>query len=210
MPTNQEIKKWLIAAVNQFNKADAFDLLCPRLDEKRKFVQRGYGWGGASERAVAHRLAVYLEAAVPEQIAKELCLSVDCEFNRHLGLGKVHTIPDELVDIVEDAKRKAKPVSDDDSFYFFSVAPDIILHQRGIDDNNLLVVELKKDSNPEIPEYDNLKLKCFTEREPGYEYCVGAKVTARDQIEPEDRALEITAWYHEGVEISRTKFETRD
>ena len=151
-----------------------------------------------------------MEAAVPEQIAKELCLSVDCEFNRHLGLGKVHTIPDELVDIVEDAKRKAKPVSDDDSFYFFSVAPDIILHQRGIDDNNLLVVELKKDSNPEIPEYDNLKLKCFTEREPGYEYCVGAKVTARDQIEPEDRALEITAWYHEGVEISRTKFEPRD
>jgi hypothetical protein len=200
MPTTQEIKEWLIAAVKQFNKADAFDLLCPRLDEKRNFVQRGYGWGGASERAIAHRLAVYLEAAIPKQVVKELRLSVDCEFNRHLGLGKVHTIPKKLIEIVEDAKRKAKPVSDDDSFYFFSVAPDIILHQRGIDDNNLLVVELKKDSNHEVPEYDNLKLECFTGNEPGYEYRVGAKVTAHDQVDPYDRSLEVTAWYAEGVQ----------
>jgi len=199
MPSNQEIKGWLLTAIAQFNEVDALKLLCPRLDEERNYVQRGYGWGGASERAVAHRLAVYLEAAVPQKLQNELQLSVDCEFNRHLGLGKVHTIPKKLVEIVEDAKRKAKPSSDDDSFYVFSVAPDIILHQRGIDDHNLLVVELKKDSNPEIPDYDNLKLGCFTGREPGYEYRVGAKVTAHDQVEPDERSLEVTTWYTDGA-----------
>jgi hypothetical protein len=85
-------------------------------------------------------------------------------------------------------------------FYVFSIAPDIILHQRGTDDNNLLIVELKKDSNPEVSEYDNLKLECFTADEPGYEYRVGAKVAAHDQIEPDDRSLEVTAWYAEGVQ----------
>jgi hypothetical protein len=93
-------------------------------------------------------------------------------------------------------------VSDDDSFYVFSIAPDIIVHRRGDDDLNVLVVELKKDSNPEIPEYDQLKLQCFTGKPPGYRYILGAKVTAHDLVEPADRELEVTAWYQDGIEIA--------
>jgi len=191
MLSKSDIKRWLVEAIARFNDKDAAALLCPRLDDYGYYVQGGSGWGGAGERAIAHRLAVYLEAAAPKRIRAELQLSVDCEYNRHLGAGKVHTIPKKLVQIVEDAKRKVKPASD-------SIAPDVIIHRRGVDDYNLLVIELKKDSNPEIPEYDNLKLECFTAQEPGYDYRVGAKVTAHDQVDPDERSLEVTAWYADG------------
>ena len=54
---------------------------------------------------------------------------------------------------------------DEDGFYVFSIAPDIVVHQRRTNEKNLLVVEIKKQSNskPKEEEYDALKLKLFTE-----------------------------------------------
>ena len=202
MPRTGDIKNWLDEAITCFNHIEAHTLLCPRVDERGEYIRARPAWGAASERAIAHRLAVYIERAIGEKVIKNEWLSIDCEYNRHLGAGKVHTIPEDLVKIVENAKRNPKPVSDDDSFYVFSIAPDIIVHRRGDDDRNVLVVELKKDSNAEIPEYDKLKLECFTGRPPGYRYMLGAKVTAHDLVEPSDRGLEVAAWYQEGTEIS--------
>lgn len=198
----EDIKKCLDDAVAAFNNADT-SLLYPRQDEKKEYVRSGYGWGGASERAIAHRLAVHLEAALTGSPLRGLgYISIDCEYNRHLGMGKVHTIPEKLIEIVEKAKRTVRPLSDDESFYVFSVAPDIIMHERGNDDHNLLVVELKKDSNHEIPAYDSLKLECFTAPEPGFDYVLGAKVTARDQRELQNRVLKVTAWFAHGELIA--------
>lgn len=43
------------------------------------------------------------------------------------------------------------------------VYPDIIVHQRGIDDNNILVIEAKiNETNVELIGHDYLKLRCFT------------------------------------------------
>jgi hypothetical protein len=76
---------------------------------------------GASEWALAHRLAVYLETEVPGW-------HVDCEYDRQ-GTGR-------------DLKRDG----DGDP-----VRPDIIVHHRGATDlrANLLVLELKKREDRE-------------------------------------------------------------
>ena len=70
----------------------------------------------ASEWALAHRLAVYLEQIIPGW-------NVDCEYNRQ-GTGS-----DPKVDSKEGRRR-----------------PDIMLHHRGWlpPEHNLLVIELKK------------------------------------------------------------------
>jgi hypothetical protein len=90
---------------------------------------------------------------------------------------------------------------DEDGFYVFSVAPDIIVHQRNSDQRNRLVIELKKQSNPETPKYDALKLHLFTspkENDSGYGYIFGARVVSEDECEPEERCLKIVDKYYKG------------
>jgi len=100
--------------------------------------------------------------------------------------------------IVIAAKRKAYTVPDKSGFFRFSVAPDIIVHQPRTDALNLLIVELKKQSNKEGSEYDDLKLTLFTAPCPlGFGYRFGARVVARDDLPPEKRCLEIVKEYPE-------------
>jgi hypothetical protein len=74
----------------------------------------------ASEWAIAHRLAIYLEQVIPGW-------NVDCEYNKQ-GEG-------DLLDT------KASPIPETRNS-----RPDIILHHRGKteSEHNLLVIELKK------------------------------------------------------------------
>ena len=160
--------------------------------------EKDRGWGAASERAIAHRLAVYLECELRDEgiVEDGGLISVDCEYNRHLDGMKTHRIPEKLIRIVEDAKRKPKPISDDEGFFVFSIAPDIIVHHRGEDDLNLLVIELKKSTNVEILEYDDLKLKCFTKAGGDeYGYLIGFSVVAVDDVEANLRELKILTPY---------------
>ena len=102
-----------------------------------------------SERSVTHQLAVHLAAEFPHY-------NVDCEYNRdgfdvkrlQLGERQVRVSDDEL-----DA---------------VTVFPDIVVHIRGTNVSNLLVIELKKAvSRAELTEYDLLKLRAF-KTELGY------------------------------------------
>jgi len=124
---------------------------------------------------------------------------VDCEYNRHLNGLKHQRISTKLLKIVKKARRKAKRVNGESTKYFISVAPDIVVHKRGEDTLNLLVVEIKKLSNPEIKEYDQEKLKCFTKQgqdEFGYE--LGFAVVAIDNVPPGKRKLALGKLYGEG------------
>ena len=99
-------------------------------------------------------------------------ISVDCEYNRHGKAGKTQGISEELAEIVLAAKRKAvkaveEAKSPEDAAanfaeFVISVAPDIVIHRRQVDKDNLLVIEVKKTTNKEDPRYDELKLKKFT------------------------------------------------
>jgi len=96
----------------------------------------------ADERTISHRLAFYLQSEIPE-------MHVDCEYNR------------EGFEIKKISNPKwAKPRG---------IYPDIIVHKRGENPNNILVVEIKKQENREI-ENDEIKLKEFTSDSYGYHF----------------------------------------
>ena len=192
-------------------------VLCPRRDGRRlSAADRPAG----SERAIAHRLAFYLEHLLIHEFGLPMgsMISVDCEYNRHRQAGKTQGMSKELVEIALAAKRKAVKaemisrrrskvgeVPDlsgdaviDAPEFVFTVAPDIVIHRRRVDDDNLLVVEIKKATNKEDARYDDLKLTKFTA--PGdYQYQFGAAVVAMDDLPAEKRFLKVVGIYEDGV-----------
>ena len=100
-----------------------------------------------TERSLSYRLAHYM--ALSEAIRPPL--TVDCEYNRHFGDPKRLRLP----------PRKAL----DREIRATTVFPDILVHARNSDANNLVVLELKKPG--EDIAYDELKLRAFRE-ELGY------------------------------------------
>ena len=196
----QEIWQCLERAIVRFNEsADQKTLLCPGQPPEKY-------WPAAGERAIAHRLAFYLEDELRRTkiISDTSPLAVDCEYNRHNGAPKALQVKEELKAIVTKARKRKWEDEDEDEFYVFSVAPDIIVHRRGSDECNRLVIELKKASNPEDPKYDALKLELFTtpkEGFTGYGYNFGAWIVAEDKREPKERHLHIAARYQAGKKV---------
>lgn len=100
-----------------------------------------------TERSLSYRLAHYM--ALSEAIRPPL--TVDCEYNRHFG----------------DPKRLKLPPRNslDREIRATTVFPDILVHERNTDANNIVALELKKPG--EDIAYDELKLQAFRE-ELGY------------------------------------------
>lgn len=192
----ETLRSTLTSAVERFNKSgDRQKLLCPVREEKKKGSPET---NAVSERAIAHRLAVYFEDELRRKgiVTDAGQLSVDCEYDRHLDAQKKLESPDVFKKIVIAAGRKAVPLATKPGYFRFSVAPDVILHERGVDDHNLAVIEVKKSSNTEGSDYDNLKLTLFTTAKPyGFGYTFGARVVARDDLPPLKRCLEIVEEY---------------
>lgn len=88
------------------------------------------------ERAISHRLACYLDPLFEGW-------NVDCEYNRDGDLSK-----------------RIPPGSGDDEGEGSRVLPDIIIHRRGSNEN-LVVFELKKSSNPQSDQRDIDKLRAY-------------------------------------------------
>jgi hypothetical protein len=197
-------------AVERFNASiDRETLLCPRTNDVMKSDS---DWPAASERAIAHRLAFYLEHLLIHefQLLPDAMISVDCEYNRHGQAGKTQGISKELAEIVLAAKRKAVKAAEavkspEDAAanfaeFVISVAPDIVVHRRQVDEHNLLVIEVKKATNKEDPRYDDLKLKKFTEPND-YHYELGAAVVAFDDVAGNKRFLKVVGIYENGVKV---------
>ena len=104
----------------------------------------------AGERALTHRLAVYLEKQYPGW-------EVDCEFNR-LG-ERTLRLPHGTIVSTDDSLGK-------------SIFPDIVVHQRAVP-NNLLAVEVRKAFNHQPIEHDQQKLKAMTDPGVWFAYEIG-------------------------------------
>ncbi|SEP03635.1 hypothetical protein SAMN05216388_102830 [Halorientalis persicus] len=78
-----------------------------------------------NERSITHRLGMYLQEAVEDH------WDVDVEYNR-VGGDETKEVPEELLTSGSQGR----------------VVPDVILHQRGSGEHNILVVEAKKSGNP--------------------------------------------------------------
>lgn len=107
------------------------------IDSEHELLDRN-----VSERALTHHLARFLREGVPRPFV------VDVEYNRH----------------IDDPKRLLLPPRQaaDDELRATTVFPDIIVHVRGTDDHNLLVLEVKKPGGD--LEYDAKKLTAFREQ----------------------------------------------
>jgi hypothetical protein len=94
----------------------------------------------ASERSMSHQIAIYLSEQVPGY-------NVDCEYNRHgFNAKELHLNPPGTSAFDTEA---------------VTVFPDIIVHRRGNDKHNLLVVEMKKAATSRNSDFDRQKLKAF-------------------------------------------------
>lgn len=94
----------------------------------------------ASERSLSHRLAVHMIDRFPDY-------EIDCEYNRDgFDVKKLTLAGRDVYDTELDA---------------VTVFPDIIVHKRGSQNNNLLVIEIKKASSLVSPDYDIEKLNAF-------------------------------------------------
>jgi hypothetical protein len=133
------------------------------------------------ERALTHRLAVYIETQFPGW-------DVDCEYNR-LG-ARTLRLPRGVIVSTDDSLGK-------------SIYPDIVVHQRAVP-QNLLAVEVRKAANYQPIEHDRHKLKALTDPHLWFAYWIGVLVTlaGKHVVAPEvyvggaiDRPT--TAWFAE-------------
>lgn len=106
---------------------------------------------GANERSITHKFAEHLQRQFRH-------LKVDCEYNRHGDDIKKLPLP---VENIKNSDLEAK-----------TVYPDIIVHRRGDDKCNLLVIEAKKTAMGDM-ERDRCKLRAFTHPRGRYKYKCG-------------------------------------
>jgi hypothetical protein len=123
------------------------------------------------ERSITHKLAEYLQQEFPTY-------HVDCEYNRH-GLD-TKVLPREC----EERARKF-------------VYPDIVVHIRGNDDRNLLIIEAKLGQSATVPVCDEAKLVEFTKREGTYHYQLGLFIAFDKMRDPQ------LIWYQNGCVAPR-------
>jgi hypothetical protein len=105
------------------------------------------------ERALTHRLAVHVEHQFDGW-------DVDCDYDR-LG-ERTLRMPHGSIVSTEDHFSK-------------SIFPDIVVHQRDVP-NNLMAIEVRKASNHQPLEHDQLKLKALTDPHIWFAYEVGILV----------------------------------
>jgi hypothetical protein len=114
-----------------------------------------------NERSITHKLAEYLQQLFPGY-------HVDCEYNRMLKPNESKTfISKALLNLKDDKRVSIK------SLNAKTVSPDIIVHSRGNNQNNLLVIEFKKGNRNS--DFDKKKLKEY-KRFLHYKYAVFIKL----------------------------------
>lgn len=130
-----------------------------------------------NERTISHKLGCYLQSQFNEY-------EVDCEYNRNcqddIGLAKKIYINSEKNQIVY---------------------PDIIVHKRGTNKSNLLIIECKKNNNRDYY-YDREKMKHYTTtRHNNLGYKLGVNI-----IFSIGNSLDLIAslvWYKNGLPIKK-------
>lgn len=123
----------------------------------------------ANERSLSHKLAEYLQTLFPN-------FNVDCEYNKK-GLDT------KVLDGIRECSEQKKT----DRVY-----PDIIIHKRNYDNNNLMVIEIKTISEDENCDFE--KLKRFTRLDGKYEYQLGVFIRFQQTKPP------IIKYYQNGEE----------
>jgi hypothetical protein len=146
---------------------------------------------GVHEQAISHRIAVYLEHELNKEGLEGY--NVDCEYNRNGEEPKaLRSIIDEFSEVTSEfRKRNIKFNEYLDQVKSFLVRPDIVVHERGSHEHNLIVIEIKKNNSSRE---DEKKLCEFTYNYGDYQYQLGVHIWFEDE-EPQYK------WFQNGQEI---------
>lgn len=107
-----------------------------------------------SERCMVFHIGGYMKNRM-NTLTKFQWADLDCEYNRDMGETKTIYIND----------------------FEYSFVPDLIIHRRKSNKNNLLVIEFKKENaREEDKEYDKKKLIALTSEEKLFKYNFGLYV----------------------------------
>lgn len=148
-----------------------------------------------SERSITHKIASYLQILFPEY-------NVDCEYNGDITQAtqkkKIWIVRKELEKrdlLTKDEKKTPDEIIERD------VYPDIIIHRRGTNDDNLCIIEIKKSSSKVSFKYDEIKLKAYT-RSDGYGNNLKYQLGIFIELETGQPELKYTkGFFKEGKEI---------
>lgn len=137
---NNEIKKLLLLSIDELLDRDNWLLV-----------------NNLSEQSITHKLAEYLQNRFPEY-------NVDCEYNGNIKdeseRKKINILKDELEN--KGLLRESDKTDLEKEFTSRAVFPDIIIHERSKNCNNLCIVEVKKSKSAVSSDYDIIKLKSYT------------------------------------------------
>ena len=125
------------------------------------------------ERCIASRLAIYLQERFPNY-------SVDAEYNRQGSSPKRLGLPEECANYRDDTGEAL-------------VVPDIIVHRRGPEGPNVLVIEVKKTTNPDLRGCDRQRVRAFRSQ-LGYFFGALVLCETRPRHQP---AANLTEWFQE-------------
>ncbi|PWA08296.1 hypothetical protein [Flavobacterium laiguense] len=148
-----------------------------------------------SEQCISHRLGIYLQEKFAEY-------NVDCEYNgdidRMNNKKSISILKENLKEIGLLREREESDLEKE--FTKRAVFPDIIIHTRGTNENNLCILEVKKSTSSVKFDYDFLKLKAYTSNFYGnnLKYRIGIFVNAI--IDVENPRFEFS-YYKEGEHI---------
>lgn len=110
------------------------------------------------ERSMTHKFAEYIQVNLKEM---GFDFIVDCEYNRYgLDPKEISLLKDIVGEEVSTASLDSK-----------TVFPDIIIHKRGSEGPNMLVIEAKKDASKSSENKDIEKLK-YIKNQFKYEHAV--------------------------------------
>jgi hypothetical protein len=124
-----------------------------------------------SERCIASRLALYLQNEFPEH-------AVDVEYNRDGAVTKRLGLPEECANY-RNPNGEALAV------------PDVIVHRRGPEGPNILVLELKKTTNRDPRDCDRARV-CALREQMGYSFGALIECETRQDQAP---AISISEWF---------------
>jgi hypothetical protein len=93
-------------------------------------------------------------------------LKVDCEYNKHEDKEKRLGDDKKMLELLQQKYNVDQLTKKLDDTNAVTVYPDIIVHARGVDNCNLLVIEIKKSTNTNAwyREFDKEKLAAFTKK----------------------------------------------
>jgi hypothetical protein len=121
----------------------------------QKLFQRDANFpDGVNERSITHRLAIYIEEELRALGEGFQHLAVDCEYNRRFGDG-------ETKKLIGMYGQGDGGTTDTEAT---TVYPDIVVHRRGDDDDNRIIIEVKVRGRPggaNRVKHDRIKLVLY-------------------------------------------------